>query len=648
MSEQWRLDHSNSMGLNMTAIAKFQERALTRDDSRRLTLFTKTVGKDLIGDEIDVALEYCRIFNANPLTRDIYFFCFGKYGTDKRQVVPVIAVGHYRKIAARAGNYRPDERPARITYDEALISASNPKGILDCEVTVYRHAHGDWHPITERLRWEERAPIKEIWVNDKPSGQFHLDPKKPSWRTMPETMLAKCYDQDTEVLTSSGFQKFSSVTAPIMQVTDEGLEPISVAPFFQPYTGDMIYHDGDKSLNFCVTPNHSMVTTYGRIDAGKMYDEARSRPTFFIPRIARGRSVDATVSDAAILITAACLCDGSQRGLGGFSIAVSKDYKINRLQSLSLHHRQRVISSAGDTAELKTGRVITTTRDKTEFRFRMSTTEGLLIDSKTADIELFTQLSMRQARLFVDEMIFYDGTIDKKTGVRRFVQNEGHIANLFELMACSAGYCVSSSGRSDNQRCKTMTISDRDAAPVVRWNREYHNFSQGKNRTGLTKRKNNGPGVWCVTVPSGKIVVRRSSFSMLCGNCTEVSAIRKGWPEETAGSYSPEEMDARQTLDLTATEIVKQHESEDRLTRIGGANRILIDWVDGEPLQPVEAGRLGDAALKFIRDHADDPATVSMWWERNLHGFREYWARDKDGCLAVKSEIERLCRTTAS
>lgn len=200
-----------------------QTGALTRRDPQRLALFKKTVGKDLVGAEVDEAVEWAEIYGANPLTRDIFYFCFGEYGKPDRKVVPVLSVGLYRKIAARSGNYRPDDRPPRFTYDEALVGPANPKGIVDCEVTVYRHSHSEWFPITSRVRWEERAPIVEggdgRWEDDpsgavNPPGHKHagkpkrrfvktgdaavpiLDPKKRNWHTMPETMLAKCTEVD--------------------------------------------------------------------------------------------------------------------------------------------------------------------------------------------------------------------------------------------------------------------------------------------------------------------------------------------------------------------------------------------------------------------------------------------------------------------
>ncbi len=176
--------------------------ALTRRDPRRLDLFRRTVGKDLIGAEIDEALEWCELYGANPFVKDIYFFVFDAKDEEKRRVVPVLGIGLYRKIAARTGTYRPDEAPPRFAYDEAAKSPVNPTGMLWCEVSVNVFAHGQWHPVTSRLKWEERAPIKEEWAYNeaerkrRPTGKFELDPKKTNWRTMPETMMAKCCEAD--------------------------------------------------------------------------------------------------------------------------------------------------------------------------------------------------------------------------------------------------------------------------------------------------------------------------------------------------------------------------------------------------------------------------------------------------------------------
>lgn len=295
--------------------------SLTRRDARRLDLFRKTVGKELRGHEIDEAIEWCELYGANPFVKDIYFFVFDADKPAKRRVVPVLGIGLYRKIAARTGNYRPDEAPPRFAYDEAAKSDTNPTGMVWAEVAVNVHSHGAWHTVTSRLRWDERAPIKEIWENDRPTGKFRLDPKKDNWHRMPETMMAKCCEAD---------------------------------------------------------------------------------------------------------------------------------------------------------------------------------------------------------------------------------------------------------------------------------------------------------------------------------------AIRKAWPNETAGSYVSEEMDAAHTIDATATEIAETYASEQRLKQVGAANSVLIDWMDNAGIVPVPVGQFGDRAIAWIKENASEPMTVQLWTERNRYALKEYWARDKAGALEVKKHIEAVASTQAA
>jgi phage recombination protein Bet len=185
-----------------TGLTKLQsrERGLTRTNQAAMRIFKKGAGRELNADEFDEAMVWCEMCGANPIARDIYFFVFDK-AKDTRRMVPVLSIGLYRKIADRTGNYRPDDKPARFTYDETRKSEANPAGIVDCEVTIYKHSHGEWHPVTERIKWEERAPI--VWEQwQGPRGQRQkvkldkpiLDEGKSNWRTMPETMLAKCVE----------------------------------------------------------------------------------------------------------------------------------------------------------------------------------------------------------------------------------------------------------------------------------------------------------------------------------------------------------------------------------------------------------------------------------------------------------------------
>ena len=190
-------------------------------NDRQLALIRKTVCRDCDRDskgidlklgEFDWAMSICKHLNLNPLLKQIYFFVFNKDDADRRQMVPVVSINGYRTIADRTGNYRPG--PSVLKTDDTKVNAdTNPVGLVYAEATVFKYAHGEWHPITERAYWDEYAPIVvaadqfdwvdtgETWPDTgkpkkkkvaKPGAKSQLDPKKDGWRKMPRVLLEKC------------------------------------------------------------------------------------------------------------------------------------------------------------------------------------------------------------------------------------------------------------------------------------------------------------------------------------------------------------------------------------------------------------------------------------------------------------------------
>lgn len=197
--------------------------ALVSFNGRQLDLIRKTVAKDCDRDsngidlhlgEFDWAIQICRSLRLDPLRRQIYFFVFGKDDPKRRQMVPVVGIGGYRAIAARTGNYRPNDQPPVFEYDATLVSLANPKGLVKATETVWQYQHGEWFPVRAEARWDAYAPIVETadggydyidtgekWADSGkpkkkrvPKGEIvrKLDPNKERWHVDPEGMLAKC------------------------------------------------------------------------------------------------------------------------------------------------------------------------------------------------------------------------------------------------------------------------------------------------------------------------------------------------------------------------------------------------------------------------------------------------------------------------
>ena len=180
----------------MNQLTTIQPTAPRTYTGSQLSLIRRTVAKDTTNDEFDLFIEVCRRAGFDPFRKQIYCFVFNKDKPDRRQMAIVTGIDGYRSVAARSGAYRPDNKPARITYDEAEKSETNPLGIVSAEVSVFRFAHGDWFETEAIAYWEEFAPVAEIWEYDPeknkrvPTGKFKLE--KDSWRKMPRIMISKC------------------------------------------------------------------------------------------------------------------------------------------------------------------------------------------------------------------------------------------------------------------------------------------------------------------------------------------------------------------------------------------------------------------------------------------------------------------------
>ena len=166
--------------------------ALVSFTPQQTALIKRTVAKDANDTEFNLFIEMCKARGLNPLVRHAYCFIFHKDNPAKRQMTIVVSREGQRSVAERTNSYRPDERATRYDQDDSLKNANNPAGLISAEVSVYKHSHGEWFPVPEVVYWEEAAPLKEIWENNKPTGKFQLDPKKDGWRRMPRLMLAKC------------------------------------------------------------------------------------------------------------------------------------------------------------------------------------------------------------------------------------------------------------------------------------------------------------------------------------------------------------------------------------------------------------------------------------------------------------------------
>lgn len=143
--------------------------------------------------------------------------------------------------------------------------------------------------------------------------------------------------------------------------------------------------------------------------------------------------------------------------------------------------------------------------------------------------------------------------------------------------------------------------------------------------------------------PTGVLELDRKSNwyrmpRIMIAKVAEAQALRKGWPEDLSGIYAPEEMD-RNTIDGTASELVEEHATEQRMLRIGATNTVPILWEAGKPIEAVPVGEFADRVLKFLKG-CESPVQVETWRDANQIGLNQFWALHKSDALALKQAIE--------
>ena len=501
---------------------------------------------------IKLVIGVCRASGKDPLKKPYHIVPMSvktgrkkPNGYDETEMRDVIMPGinEYRTDAARTGQHAGTTEPE--------FGPDVTRKLNGTEIT-----YPEWCrvSVTRRLATGELVTFtaKEFWLENYATAGRDNEAPNAMWKKRPYAQLAKCFDDKTEVLTSEGFQLFSKVTGNVLQVTESGLEQTDATPFVQDYAGPMISADGSR-LNFCVTPNHDMLTNVGKIEAQSLYDQAtKDSSKFSIPRTVVSHRQDADISDAILALTGYILADGSHTGHRQFRISVSRPYKVVALDELNLHSKKSIKKDAGNKG-LAAKRVIKTRFDKQIYSYDFGLVSEFMSAEKRIDPAWAMQLSTRQAKIVVDALLEFDGS--HNGSVRRLHQANANVVAAFELLAIQAGYSINKGviQKSDIGNCSLFTVSEAVSSPVVKGDSD-------KNSASLRITQNDSGKVWCVTVPSGVIVVRRNGFSMLCGNCAEAQALRKGFPE--VGSLpTAEEMEGKEidvgTYDTAGQQVSK-------------------------------------------------------------------------------------------
>ncbi len=307
-----------------------------------------------------------------------------------------------------------------------------------------------------------------------------------------------CYSEDTSILTPDGWKQFCELKEDdlVAQVTDSGeyefVKPLKIVN--QEYVGKMHhFKDHHGKVDLLVTPNHRMVLEQkGKeriVYAEKLKMRGNSEQKMFRSAKATGQTTKLTDLER---LKIAFQADGSFATKQDTCIrfSFSKARKITRMREL--------LTRAGysyNEYNLSDGKV--------EFNIKLAASNF----QKDFDWVVFDQLDSNWACEFIDELSHWDSSV-RNEGRFKFDTTTESVINKVELIAIAAGKGVLISETEDNRKehfskVYTAHIMDNNSVGGQSWTNEVVDYS-GR--------------VYCVTVPSGKVLVKRNRCTMVSGN----------------------------------------------------------------------------------------------------------------------------------
>jgi len=366
-------------------------------------------------------------------------------------------------------NYR---RVAEAAVMKRLITKVYPTGM----VSIVSDTFDLWEVLTKILP----ALKDEIMARD---GKVVIRPD--------------CYDDQTKVMTSLGWKFFKDLenTDLVAQVLGSGefeyVAPLKYTSSF--YKGIMVHFTDKKGkLDLLVTPNHRMIFKTNGVEKIQTAEDAlvgKWKKDIVRSSSAKSYGKKFTALDA---LKVAFQADGSfcTNMTSSIRFSFSKQRKIDRLEKLlkQLDLTYKIYS-------LKDG--------KSEFNIKVEANDF------TKD---FSWVSLKTlegdwCRGFIEELSYWDATRRSDTRFK-FDTTNPMVIKIVELIALASGYGVLISEAEDNRK---ECFSNVFTAHILKSNKiggQSHNKEEVQYE-GM---------VYCVTVPSGRLLVKRNRATAVCGN----------------------------------------------------------------------------------------------------------------------------------
>ena len=393
------------------------------------------------------------------------------------QTYPVIIEENLAKYAVHQANIKggdPDEELAAITA-EFNILGSIPFAFDSGSTPAVKQAH------------------YQILVGKVGSLNFEMD---------------ECYTPDMEVLTEKGFCRFDelphNVRVAQFDTNTERINFVEPSRYIEKEYSGLVYDLVTPSgFDMTVTENHEVLA----LRKGKYFkckpSELNTGHTIPLTGKTSYKGVNSISTETALAI--AIQADATVRPYG-VEFGFKKDRKIVRLISLleklnieySLHTREN---------------------GYTHFYISEKQLTDVIVTKHLTDlISNIECVSAEYCKSFINECVQWDGSINKElTNIIRYTNTCKASVELVHTLAVLAGYNAKMhlNGKAGYGECYYVSINLLGSSHA---SLAYLDNASGNQPPIRQSRQYTGK-VYCVTVPTGNIVLRRNGKAFIGGNC---------------------------------------------------------------------------------------------------------------------------------
>lgn len=318
-------------------------------------------------------------------------------------------------------------------------------------------------------------------------------------------ILDECVTGDTEILTDQGFKRFDACdgTERVAQYTNYGtIQFVTPTKWIKhKYTGDLVKWSPRNWCSVRMTPNHVQPLYYTK---SKQIKEQYAKNLKFSQAnnlitggLGTGNKAKLTAIDKLVIASQA---DGTiQKRYDDhvhWSIQLSKDRKIKRFLALC--------EEADITPTKIRGRV-----GCTRFTYDLPSTSGKLL----SDHFTLTDFSAHCAEEFIDEVALWDGYTG--AGYKQYISTVKENCDFVSAVGALCAYSARQRVQIDKRKS-----TYKPCYKVFLYPKNYVNCAYVA-KTVTSEAYDDY--VYCVKVPSQKIVVRAGGFTFITGNCHMLS-----------------------------------------------------------------------------------------------------------------------------